>query len=324
MYAAPFAIDSIAKEIQWERSPFVDIDTAALAALIRLWAPDSRVTRCELIARGGRNTNYRIAIEGQRTEFVMRIYAFELDAWRKEQALHRLLADAVPSPCVVYSGFEPSVFPQPVTVFEYIEGESLRDGLVAGRAPATSLLRRLGGSLAHIHAHPYDRTGSLDENLRVVDDLPPFEDWIDLFLNARARARLGADVVTRYQAYVRDSGSELARIASWTTLVHGDFRPTNVLVRGDDLVAVIDWEFSFADHPFSDLGQMIRHGWMSSAMEEGFVKAYNEVSASPLPGDWKKLARLRDSINLLQLIGGKNDRPRMYEDLRRLILSVIE
>jgi len=230
----------------------------------------------------------------------------------------------VPMPSVVYSGFEPSVFDKPLTVFEYVEGETMLDRLAAGYRPPASLLRRLGACLAGIHAHRYEKIGCLDERLQVAEDLPPFEGWIDLFLNERAVARLGAGAATQYSAFVQRRKIELKEIAQWTALVHGDYRPTNIVIQGDHLAAIIDWEFCMADHPFSDLGQIIRHGWMSTSMESEFVRGYDELSVVRLPGNWKELARFRDSINLLQLIGAPEEKPRMYADLKRLIMSVVE
>ena len=234
------------------------------------------------------------------------------------------LGASVPMPRVVYSGIAPDIADYPITVFEFVEGQTLLERMASGQIPTLGLIRQIARSLALIHRHHYDEIGALDEDLQVVDDLPPFDTWIELFLNARATERLGAEVVDRYRALVEARRADIAEIASWTALVHGDYRPTNLLVRGDDLAAVIDWEFAMADHPFSDLGQIIRHGWMTGAMESEFVSVYNEISTNPLPGNWKQLARLRDSINLVQLIGSRIEKPRMQADLRRLILSVIE
>jgi aminoglycoside phosphotransferase (APT) family kinase protein len=319
-----FSIESIGQESEWERPAYVDVSPATLSALIRLWRPNGVVRRCELISKGARNTNYRVGFEGGQTEFVMRLYASDFNAWKKEPALRRLLSNQVPMQSLVYSGFEPSLFDRPLTVYEYVEGETLLDRLASGYRPPEALLRHLGNSLAGIHAHRYEKIGCLDDRLQVAEDLPPFEDWVDLFLNEKARARLGREATERYCTFVRRHKSELEQIAQWNALVHGDYRPTNIVIQGDQLAAVIDWEFCMADHPFSDLGQITRHGWMSASMESEFVRGYNELSAVPLSGNWKPLARLRDSINLLQLIGRATEAPKMYADLKRLIMSVVE
>jgi aminoglycoside phosphotransferase (APT) family kinase protein len=316
--------DSIRSESAWERPPFVEIDAERLRAVIRIWRPHGSIARCDLIAKGGRNTNYIISFEDRPTRYVMRLYASDPDGWNKEGALVELLGRSVPMPKVVYSGFEPSVFERPFTVFEHVEGETLLERLASGYRPPESLIRRIGATLAVIHQRRYDKIGSLDERLRVTEDLPPFESWISLFLTEQATARLGAKAVERYCAFVESRRADLADIAAWTALVHGDYRPTNIFVHGDELAAIIDWEFAMAGHPFSDLGQIIRHGWMSGHMEAAFIAEYNKGSAKRLPDDWRELARLRDTINLLQLIGARADKPKMYADLKQLIMAVVD
>lgn len=40
-------------------------------------------------------------------------------------------------------------------------------------------------------------------------------------------------------------------------LVHGDLTPTNVLVRGDGSLMLIDWEYAHAGHPLEDLAGLV-------------------------------------------------------------------
>jgi len=57
---------------------------------------------------------------------------------------------------------------------------------------------------------------------------------------------------------------ELEVVATWlranapaaqaTVLVHGDFKPGNALMRGDDISAVLDWETAHLGDPLEDLG----------------------------------------------------------------------
>jgi aminoglycoside phosphotransferase (APT) family kinase protein len=268
----PSAIDSIAMEVDWERPSYVPIDAASLSALIRLWCPHGIVTRCELISNGGRNTNYRIGFENRATEFVMRLYALEVEAWKKERAIYKSLRGSIPLARVVYSGFEPSIFDRPLAVFEYVEGETLLERMAGGRLPPPSLLRSLGASLARIRERKYDKIGDLDEQLQPGGDLPPLDSWVDLFTDEVVSERLGVEAAARYRAFVQRHRPELKEIAEWIALVHGDYRPTNILLRGDGLAAIIDWEFCMAWHPLSDLGQF-RQAWLDVAFNGGRVCA---------------------------------------------------
>ena len=79
--------------------------------------------------------------------------------------------------------------------------------------------------------------------------------------------------VERLDAVVGATGRELPRlraVGEWlrrnvpsnpeTTLVHGDFRPGNVLFAGDDrpeLTGVLDWETTFLGDPLTELGYLL-------------------------------------------------------------------
>ena len=45
-----------------------------------------------------------------------------------------------------------------------------------------------------------------------------------------------------------------APVAQATVLVHGDFKPGNALMRGDDISAVLDWETAHLGDPIEDIG----------------------------------------------------------------------
>ena len=45
-----------------------------------------------------------------------------------------------------------------------------------------------------------------------------------------------------------------APTAGATVLVHGDFKPGNTLLRGDEVAVMLDWEFAHLGDPLEDLG----------------------------------------------------------------------
>ena len=50
--------------------------------------------------------------------------------------------------------------------------------------------------------------------------------------------------------------------ASYTpSLVHNDYRNGNVMVDGEGIVAVLDWEVAHIGDPMRDLGWMLTHSW---------------------------------------------------------------
>jgi aminoglycoside phosphotransferase (APT) family kinase protein len=51
--------------------------------------------------------------------------------------------------------------------------------------------------------------------------------------------------------------------AAVTTLVHGDFKAGNVLLRDDEVVAVLDWETAHLGDPLEDIG------WVTNPLRAG-------------------------------------------------------
>jgi aminoglycoside phosphotransferase (APT) family kinase protein len=57
-----------------------------------------------------------------------------------------------------------------------------------------------------------------------------------------------------------------------TTLVHGDFKPGNVLMRGDEVTLVLDWETAHLGDPLEDIG------WVTNPLRAGEHR---------IPGSWE-------------------------------------
>jgi aminoglycoside phosphotransferase (APT) family kinase protein len=64
-------------------------------------------------------------------------------------------------------------------------------------------------------------------------------------------------------AYVFEWLRARAPVNERTTLVHGDFKPGNVLLEGDTWTAVLDWETAHLGDPHEDLG------WVTNPLRQG-------------------------------------------------------
>ena len=71
--------------------------------------------------------------------------------------------------------------------------------------------------------------------------------WVDLYRESTVRPEPAVEECIRW---FRANKPEVPE----TTLVHGDFRIGNMLVDGDDLTAVLDWELARIGDPLYDLG----------------------------------------------------------------------
>lgn len=147
-------------------------------------------------------------------------------------------------------------------------------------APPPSLVTDLGRELAHIHALP---RAAIPDGIPVMD-------------TAAALAELKA----RFLAYGGDRPA-IALAVKWCeehlpaaadpVLVHGDYRMGNVMVDGDGLAAVLDWELAHLGDPHEDLafgcmtvwrfGQLDRPAFGVGSLDDYFA-AYEAAGGAPV------------------------------------------
>ena len=70
-------------------------------------------------------------------------------------------------------------------------------------------------------------------------------------------------------------------------LVHGDFRPGNVLYSGDRITGVLDWEMAHVGHPAEDLAWAYRALWSPQRFVplQEFVAAYTTAGGADIDAD---------------------------------------
>ena len=104
----------------------------------------------------------------------------------------------------------------------------------------------MGAALAAIHAIDPTTVGPLE----AVDPLERVHAGLDLLGEARPALELG---LRRLGETRPDHGPD--------TVVHGDFRVGNLLIEGDRLTAVLDWELAHRGDPAEDLGWLCGRAW---------------------------------------------------------------
>lgn len=159
------------------------------------------------------------------------------------------------------------------------------------------LLERLPGSadaVAYLHAEPeIGRARTLDLALAAAelhavnpatDGLAPGEPqlatWYRQFLAARLEPLPALGWVFDWLA---DHEVAPAR----PVLVHGDFRPGNVLYSGDRITGILDWEMAHVGHPAEDLAWAYRALWSPERFVplEEFVAAYTAAGGATIDAD---------------------------------------
>jgi aminoglycoside phosphotransferase (APT) family kinase protein len=174
--------------------------------------------------------------------------------------LRALEGRAVPAPRVLWSDPEGRRLGRPTLVMERADG--VCDWFVLnGDRPLdarVAIAHRLADRLADIHLVDWRAAGLGD----VLDD-------------PGADAALAA--VDHWDGQLRrvqlEPEPELELILAWlrghapaspvTTLVHADFKPGNVLLTGDDVTLVLDWETAHLGDPHEDLG------WVTNPVRAG-------------------------------------------------------
>jgi Ser/Thr protein kinase RdoA (MazF antagonist) len=104
---------------------------------------------------------------------------------------------------------------------------------------------------------------------------------------------------------------------SEAVLVHGDFKPWNLLGRIETdrpgrigrwrLTGILDWEFACAGSRLLDFASFLRgEASLPAGYGDAFAGAYLAAGGT-IPADWRRLTRLIDVLNLLQLLEWVDD-----------------
>jgi aminoglycoside phosphotransferase (APT) family kinase protein len=231
------------------------IDAAALTAFLARHMDDFEPPFTLRQFRGGQsNPTYLLSTPSRR--YVLRRKPSghllpSAHAIEREFAVMRALeGTAVPVPRMRVLCEDASIIGTPFFVMSYVEGRPIADPALPDRTPADrrAIYASMGAALAAIHGVDWRARGLADFG------------------------RPGAFVerqVQRWTRQYRSSETEtigaMDHLIAWlpdhippddeTTLIHGDYRPGNVLLHPTEphLVAVVDWELSTLGHPLVDL-----------------------------------------------------------------------
>jgi aminoglycoside phosphotransferase (APT) family kinase protein len=217
----------------------------------RLGRPALRVISIEPIPEGHSGFTYFVSIddgEGPR-RFVLRLpppgarIAGPADVVRQGRIMAALHAAGLPAPAVPVLTSDPVVDGRPFVLMDAVDGTRIEKAGVEQKPLdiAGSAVR----VLKSLHALALERTGIGDE--APVGLQAEMLRW--LWLMERAPEEL--------TSRAGDLGGLLAaRIPAERepTLVHGDYHYGNMLFRGSEVAAVLDWEIAQIGQPLLDLG----------------------------------------------------------------------
>ena len=288
-------------EAGWDRTEHVHLSRQQVIDLMAPVLPATAIHDYELLASGRANTNYRIRTTGG--DLVLRLYTRDRDACTREAAILELAGSLVPVPVVLHASPDPDGDTPPYVIETWLEGRRPDAVIKANPSLAQAVGVALGAAGAVVSAQSFGHSGFLTTGplLQVGAPLPTFEPYIvACFEEQGGSARTGEAFAKRVVAFVRENLAYLPEDRDGISLVHGDFKLSNLLVDPEDghLTGVLDWEFAFAGSPLFDLATLLRESAsLPPDFEAGIVKGY-EGAGGRLPPHWRRTVRLLDLANL--------------------------
>jgi aminoglycoside phosphotransferase (APT) family kinase protein len=225
-----------------------DLETACRETLKR---PHLRVAAIEPIPEGHSGFTYYVTLEddGVARRYVLRLpppnarIAGTADVMRQGRVMAALHEAGLPTPAVPIICPDPIVDGRPFILMESVDG--LRIEKTAQQRQAPDIARSAIDVLKRLQALPREKTGIGDEE--------PIGIRAEMMRWAMLMQRAPEELTTR----AGDLGGLLAGVIPGEqepTLVHGDYHYGNMLFRGADVVAVLDWEIAELGQPLLDLG----------------------------------------------------------------------
>lgn len=211
-----------------------------------------------LIAGGRSNLTYRVTDEAGRVVVVRRpplgvLLESAHDVTREARIVTALAVTPVPVPEILAVSDGPGVVGAPCYAMAFVPGRVLAspaDGAGLAREARTRVSIQLVDTLAAVATVDPDAVG-LGELSRRADYVPrQLRRWYRQFSSSDRLLPVIDDVHAKLAARVPPQ--------RYTGLVHGDYRPGNVLVSPDgDIAAVLDWELCALGDTLADLGWML-------------------------------------------------------------------
>jgi aminoglycoside phosphotransferase (APT) family kinase protein len=321
----------------WERTPQLELGPEELERLVAPAFPGSQIEETTLLATGLANTNVKFRLAGESGAYVLRVHTREPEAALRELELMRYLAahpaSGVPVAPLVYSSTGGEEGALAYSIWGFVEGTLLQQ-LFKELKPSelVDIAAECGRVLAAIAAHRFDKCGQFGSKLAVVHEYGRPSEFVPSMVYqglyaGRAGERLGEALRDELWRVVERASPLLESIDGRYTLVHGDYKRSNILMQrsgaGWKVGAVLDWEFAFAGPPIVDVGLFLRAG---EALPHGFREAFTSAHAAAggeLPADWLPISRLVDLVSQVIFLSGPRDRPNVFAESVAVIQETI-
>lgn len=302
----------------WEKTDSLHkLKDGVVEAMVAQAMPGNTLNSYQIIKGGCANLNIKINLT--ESSYILRIYLRDKDAAYREQKLAELLKNSVPIPKIFYIG-EYDIYR--FSIAEFMEGITLREYLISNSS--YEIMYEVGALFSKISSFSFPSPGFFDADLNVASN-PSLIEFVDsILLNEKIITALDPLILSKLKLYLKKHLNALSNNLS-SNLVHGDFDPSNILVKEIDgkwkVSAALDWEFSFSGSSLWDIANMLRYRHkMPKEFQDCFIKNLS------LPNDWE--AQI-DTLNLTALLDllSRTDaakEPNRFADITDLITRIID
>ena len=173
---------------------------------------------------------------------------------REYRVISALAGTAVPVPRTRLLCEDESVIGQTFYVMDYVSGRVFagREMPDCSRSEVASMYRSLASVLGALHSVDYEAVGLSEFGKPAAYVERQVARWSGQYEASKIEECEAMDRVIDWLAANRPDDER-------ASLVHGDYRPGNVIFANDspDVVAVLDWELSTIGHPLADVGYFL-------------------------------------------------------------------
>jgi len=249
------------------------------------------------LAGGYGGQTYAVSAGGE--DAVLKLYVKQPERAAVDAALLQLVRGLLPVPRVLDAKRDGSAEDPPYVLTERLPGVNLQVYLeTAGEDERRTVGMQLGELLVRLSGMPFltfgeFRGGELAIEPFGLGDLERYAAGLDLGLDPGQLERFGG--------VIAEAEDVLAEGVDRVCLVHSDFNPKNLLVDPATarITGLIDWEFSHAGSPYTDLGNLFR--FCSDPVLAGAVLSVLRGSGPGLGEPLVDLGRAADLWALLDL-----------------------
>ncbi len=207
----------------------------------------AQVQSLEAVPEGHSGFTYFVKTEGG--EYVLRIpppgtrIAGPADVVRQGRIMAALHDAGLPAPAIRMMSIDAVIDGRPFILMERVDGDRIEP--TAEREEPIKIAASAVETLKRLQALPLERTGISDEE--PVDLRAEMMRWAMLMQRAPEELTSHAgELGGRLAAQVPEGRAP--------TLVHGDYHYGNMLFRGHEVAAILDWEIAEIGQPLLDLG----------------------------------------------------------------------